>query len=298
MEKSEERHRKSEAIVHRFTQLTASTTWQYVDEVKLNFRTHHPQGLVKIGDSFYVSSVEITAPREKFPLSQNGYDRTTGEGIGHLFHVDSTGELVQDVILGDGPIYHPGGIDYDGESIWIPVAEYRPNSQSIIYRVNPETLEASEMFRCNDHIGGLAYNWRDDTLHGISWGSRKFYTWTPEEGHGWQENQKEPPHTMSINGSHYIDYQDCQFLEEKSMLCSGLNQFTLPHIGDVALGGLELVDLELHVAVHQVPVLLYSPAMRPMTQNPFSVELYQEHLRFYFIPDDDESTLYIYDALL
>jgi len=25
-------------------------------------------------------------------------------------------------------VYHPGGIDFDGVNIWVPVAEYRPDS--------------------------------------------------------------------------------------------------------------------------------------------------------------------------
>jgi len=297
MGRSEERRRKSEAIIHRFTQLTASATWRCVDKVKLAFRTGHPQGLVKIGAAFYLSSVEIVVPPKKHPLPLNGCDRTTGEGVGHLFHFDSSGNLLRDITLGEGSIYHPGGIDYDGKSLWIPVAEYRPNSQSIIYRVHPETLEAAKIFRCHDHIGGLAYNRCNGTLHGISWGSRKFHAWTPGEGHVWQEEQAEPERRTHVNGSHYINYQDCQFLETHYMLCSGLNSYTLPNVGRVALGGLELVDLDVHAALHQVPVPLYSDTMRPMTQNPFSVELHHDHLRFYFVPDDHESTLYIYDAV-
>ena len=289
---------QSETIVQSFTELTNSSKWQLVDQVKLDFQTYHPQGLVKIGDDFYISSVKKIVSPKKFKTPQGGYDRTTGEGVGYLFKFDKQGELVSKVTLGEGSIYHPGGIDFDGRFIWVPVAEYRPNSQSIIYRVNPETWEVRKIFHCDDHIGGLAYNWRDNTLHGVSWGSRKFYTWTPEKGHSWQEDQEEPPHTMSLNGSHYIDYQDCQFLEEKYMLCGGLNKYSFPKIGRVAFGGLELVDLELQVALHQVPVLLYSKATRPMTQNPFFVERYHDHLRFYFVPDDNDSILYIYDALL
>ena len=102
---------------------------------------------------------------------------------------------------------------------------------------------------------------------------------------------------MHLNGSHYIDYQDCAFLEENNMLCSGLNSYNMPHVGHVALGGIELVDLELQVAIHQIPVLLYSYKNRPMTQNPFTVELHNDRLRFYFLPDDYESILYVYDAL-
>ena len=282
MSKNETLRRNSEEIIRCFTQLTAAANWQPVAEVKLNFPTGHPQGLVKIRDSFYVSSVEITSPPEKIPIPQSGYDRTPGEGVGFLFHVDMDGKLLRKLSLGEGTIYHPGGIDYDDESIWVPVAEYRPNSRSIIYRITPETLEVREVFRCNDHIGGLAYNRWNDTLHGITWGSRAFYDWTPG---GSQLS-------VCVNGSHYIDYQDCQFLETRYMLCSGLSSYTL---GPIALGGLELIDLERHIAIHQIPVPLYSRTKRPMTQNPFFAEFDGDCLRFYFLPDDNESTLYVYD---
>ena len=34
------------------------------------------------------------------------------------------------------------------------------------------------MFRFADHIGGIVHNTDDNTLHGVSWGSRRFYRWT------------------------------------------------------------------------------------------------------------------------
>jgi hypothetical protein len=289
--------RCSELIVQRFTQLTAHTSWQHVDELKLNFRTYHPQGLVKIGDDFYVSSVEITTPPERSTSHEGQYDRTPGEGQGYVFKFDVSGNLTATINLGEGSMYHPGGIDFDGESIWVPVAEYRPNSQSIIYRVRPKTLKSERVFRFGDHLGALAYNRRHDTLHGASWGGRKFYTWKPAAQETWSDLKTIPEHTMHMNGSHYIDYQDCAFLEENYMLCSGLNSYEMPNVGHIALGGIELVDLDLQVAVHQIPVLLYSQKNRPMTQNPFTVELHNDRLRFYFLPDDHESILYIYDAL-
>lgn len=295
--KREAPHRESQDIIRCFRQLTASAQWQLVETIPLNFPTHHPQGLVKIGDALYLSSVEILSSTERFPQPRDGYDRSPGAGIGHLFRVDSNGNLLQDRTVGEGSIYHPGGIDYDGESIWMPVAEYRPHSRSIIYRVAPETLEAAEIFRCSDHIGGLAYNRWDDSLHGISWGSRTFYEWRLPNDAVWDVGQAEPEHRVFVNGSHYIDYQDCQCLEPHFMLCSGLNSGVLPNIGYTALGGLELVDLTTHLAIHQIPVLLYSDTRRPMTQNPFWVECRHDHLRVYFIPDDDDSTLYIYDAV-
>ena len=57
------------------------------------------------------------------------------------------------------------------------MAEYRPNSRSIVYRVDPETMKAEEMFRFADHVGGLVHDTDSKSLHGVSWGSRRFYRW-------------------------------------------------------------------------------------------------------------------------
>jgi hypothetical protein len=50
---------------------------------------------------------------------------------------------------------HPGGISYDGANVWVPVAQYRPNSSAIIYRVDASSLAVSKQFEVNDHIGGI-----------------------------------------------------------------------------------------------------------------------------------------------
>ena len=132
--------------------------------------------MVKIGDFFYLSSVEIIEAPDKFGQSVEGYDRTPGKGVGHLFKFDEDGKLLSSVTLGEGIVYHPGGIDYDGRWLWVSVAEYRPDSLSIIYRVDPETMRATEVFRFSDHIGGIVRNTENNTLHGVSWGSRRLYT--------------------------------------------------------------------------------------------------------------------------
>lgn len=76
---------KSGTIIQHVKSLNKSTKWKLVDSIKLNFRTYHPQGMVKIGKYFYLSSVEIIVKPEKFKIPQNGYDSTPGKGIGHLF---------------------------------------------------------------------------------------------------------------------------------------------------------------------------------------------------------------------
>jgi hypothetical protein len=141
-------------LAERVQKLTRGSPWKLVASVPINFLTHHPQGMVKIGDTLFVSSVEIKTPTKRYPQPVDGYDRDTGEGVGHLFKIDMKGNLISDLVLGEGTMYHPGGIDYDGEHIWISVAEYRPNSRTIIYRVDPATMKATEVFRFPDHSAG------------------------------------------------------------------------------------------------------------------------------------------------
>ncbi len=292
----------SRTIIQYVKSLNKSTKWEIVDVIEINFRTFHPQGMVKIGEYFYFSSVEIIVEPEKFKILKDGYDRTPGKGIGHLFKFDLKGNLISQISLGDSIIYHPGGIDYDGKYIWVPVAEYRPNSRSIIYRVDPLTLEAVKVFSFNNHIGGVVYNTSSHTLHGVSWGSRRFYTWKLDQwigsiNLGEVPEYEVPEYEMKLNGNHYIDYQDCHYIEDHYMLCSGLNKYPIRDVGEIAFGGLDLVDLDLLIAIHQIPINERVTPDLVMSNNPFYFEIYGNHIRFYFIPEDNDSKLYIYDAI-
>src|SRR6185436_13801282 len=148
-------------------------------------------------------------------------DRDAGEGVAHLFKIDMAGKLIAEITLSEGTIYHPGGIDYDGTNIWVPVAEYRPDSRSVVYRVDPHTMKATEALRFADHLGAIVHNTDDGTLHGVSWGSRRFYRWKigASVRAGDAGVAAEPARTL--NASHYVDYQDCKYLVARRMLCSG-----------------------------------------------------------------------------
>jgi hypothetical protein len=261
-------------VADRVMALTRASSWTHVASVPIAFRTFHPQGMVKIGETLFVSSVEVL-------------DREAGKGVGHLFKIDVAGHLLGDLRLGDGALYHPGGIDYDGKDIWVPVAEYRPDSRSIVYRVDPATMTASEAFRVADHIGAIVHNTDDDTLHGVSWGSRRFYRWTTGgESRG-----------VTLNTSHYIDYQDCKYAGSRRMLCTGVTEMRqAPDAAPFRLGGIDLVSLEDGRPLHQVPVGLWTRSGLDMTHNPVWIEPRDAGLRAYFMPEDDRSTLYIYDV--
>jgi hypothetical protein len=277
--------------------LTRDSVWTRAGEIPVTFPTHHPQGMVKIGETFFVSSVEIAVRTRRLPQPVDGPDRTAGEGTGHLFKTDRTGELIADLEVGEGTMYHPGGIDYDGRFLWMSVAEYRPNSRSIVYRVDPEKMEAKEIFRFDDHLGAVAFNADDGTLHGVNWGSRRFYRWTLD-ALGNVTNASAPPHTAgTVNPSHYVDYQDCKYAGRRRMLCTGVAELRgAPGAAPFRLGGIDLVDLTDGRPVHQLPVPLWTIGGRPMTQNPVWIEAREGGLRAYFMPEDDRSTIYIYDV--
>jgi hypothetical protein len=284
-------------VSERVKKLTRAIKWTSVAAIPINFNTHHPQGMVKIGDTFFLSTVDIRKPTTRYAQLQDGYDRDTGEGAGHLIKFDAKGNLIADLALGEGSVYHPGGMDYDGKSIWVPTAEYRPNSKSIMYKVDPATMKATEVLRYGDHIGGLVYNAETKTLHGVSWGSRRFYRWTFDND-GKVSNASTPPEQLRVlNPSHYIDYQDCKYLGRQEALCSGLNMYQSKKDGPrFALGGFEIVDLASNQAIYQVPVELWTDGGLPMTYNPFWIEATANGLRAYFMPEDEKSTLYIYEV--
>jgi len=231
--------------------LTRASAWTRVASIPIGFRTYHPQGMVKIGETLFVSSVDAAG------------------AAGHLFKMTMAGALVADLRIGEGAIFHPGGIDFDGAHIWVPVAEYRPDSRSINYRVDPSTMPAVEVFRFADHVGAIVHNPDDRTLHGVSWGSRRFYRW-PLDASGRVESGPAPQDAgRTLNASHYVDYQDCKYAGRRRMLCTGVTELRQTESGPpFRLGGIDLVDLADGRPLHQVPVLLWTAAGLDMTHNP------------------------------
>jgi hypothetical protein len=279
----------------RVAALTRASSWTLERTIPMAFPAHHPQGLVKIGDRLFFSSVEVTTPPKR-GAGGDGFDRDTGRGVGHLFEATMDGRLVADIVLGEGTMYHPGGLDFDGRHIWVPVAEYRPNSRSIVYRVDVGTRKAVEVFRVGDHLGGVACNTDDHILHAVSWGSRWIYRFALD-GSGRPTNADAPLATLrASNRSHYVDYQDCKYVGKQRMLCSGIA--ALPRsAGDRALqlGGIDLVDLVTGAPLHQLPVGLSTQAGESLTRNPSFFEAAEGGgVRAWFLPDDDRATLYVY----
>ncbi|MDQ6479045.1 DUF6454 family protein [Dyadobacter sp. LHD-138] len=287
---------KQSPLQHKLMKLRPDAVWKQIAAVPLHFSAGHPQGMVKIGDYFFMTSVKVKKWPKKYAEQNKEYDRDAGEGVGHLYKFDKEGKLLSDITLGEGDIYHPGGIDFDGKNIWIPVAEYRPDSRAIIYNVDPVTMKVTEILRCKDHIGAVVYEPSSRMLTGMSWGAGKFYKWNLKNREPKVADFFPPLHAAD-NKSLYINYQDCHYIGNQLMLCSGLGNYKTAEGKSFSMGGFDIISLKDYRPVSQLPINLWSPSGRIMTSNPFWVEETATGLRTYFVPDDDgAATLFIYEV--
>lgn len=259
--------------------LTRNAAWKKTSTIDLGFDTFHPQGMVVTGDRIYLSSVEIIEPTVRYPSPVDGKDRTVGRGVGHLFVMDRTGRLLHDIRLGEGDSYHPGGIDTDGRNIWVSVAEYRPNSHAIVYRVDMRTLKGTKIFEADDHVGGIVYDRARKRLVGNTWGSRRFYEWDlrGREKRTW------------LNPSHFIDYQDCAYVGRSKAACTGVTNLPAQPGGKpYELGGIALIDLVTTKVLNEVPMQEWSRAGHVATRNPVHLAADGDSLTMYAAPDDSD----------
>lgn len=262
------------AILEAVARQNRGTHWELVRRIPLSFPTHHPQGMAFAGDYIFLSSVQVLeAPSNVFDPARS----TPGRGVGHVFVLDRNGELVQDILVGADDMYHPGGIDFDGSNIWVPVGEYRPGGNSIVLSVDPKNLAVSERFRVRDSIGWAISDSDTGMIYGGNWGSRRFYAWRED---GEERDRWENPNS-------FIDYQDCQFTRNGQAICSGIA--VLPQSngsGEYELGGMAIVDFINRRIVHETPIQIFSEAGHVLTRNPFALTFDSGGLLLHVAPDD------------
>ncbi|RAO71551.1 uncharacterized protein BHQ10_007563 [Talaromyces amestolkiae] len=306
-------------IVNLFLSLSSSTTWTLVSKTKMEGDTGEPEGMVRVGDErLFVTSNQYTVPTVKYNKTINGTDRTVGAGFSHMLIYDLDGNRIANASLtAAGDIeYHGGGIDYDGRYVWITLAQYRPNSTATIARIDPLTLETTRLFRHDDHNGGIVHDTITNELVTLNWNGANATTWSLN-GYpmgftaipGFTPAIREVP-----NPSFYVGYQDCKYLGHHAMpnlllaqagcglrsdfnpvrpvmLCGGVGTF-----GSLSLGGLALVDLQTMVPLWEVPITLTSDLGVSLTENPVDAQVVDGKLRVWFMPDQHNSTLYVYEA--
>lgn len=283
-------HPRDERLVRTFLDLDRTTPWGLTDRIGLDFPTHHPQGFALVGNRIWMSTVEIIEPTVPYPEPQNGYDRSPGKGVGHVLVLTRQGRLLKDIELGRGHMYHPGGIDFDGHHVWVPVAQYRPDSKAIVYTVDPRTYQVRERFTYDDHVGGVVRDAVTGDVHGVSWGSRTMFRWSA------RGRLKD----VSANRSHLLDYQDCAYAHRGKQICSGITELPTADGGAYELGGLALLALRDGEILHEVPFPYFSSAGHVATRNPVALEIDGGTVRLFAAPDDGDegvgTELLVYEA--
>lgn len=243
---------------------TRSSSWHLEATVPLAFDAHHPQGLTRHGELWWLTTVDIERER------------------GHVLAFDDGGTLVHDVAVGSGPRFHPGGFDVRGDTLTVAVAEYRPSSSTIVVAVDARTLEVTERFVVDDHLGAVAVL-DDSSVVGFTWGSRH-YLWFDADG---------APTGRAANPSHFVDHQDLQVLTDGALLCSGVAGLAVPG-GGVQLGGIAVVEASTGAIRVELPVTTCSPAGRVITFNPLHARVDDGSLVVTVLPDDGRADLLTY----
>jgi Family of unknown function (DUF6454) len=148
----------AQRIVLLATQLAMLSDFKLVRVLELKAATQHVQGIDFDDRLLWVTSV----------------DKSNRKGWLQEFLL-ATGELTRQIQIDEGVRFHPGGISADGESLWIPVAEYRPKSSSVIQKRSKRTLKLEFQFDVPDHIGCIVVT--PEFLIGGNWDSKEFYFW-------------------------------------------------------------------------------------------------------------------------
>jgi hypothetical protein len=202
-------------------------------------------------------------------VSREGDAQTATEGV-----------EVRRIELWDGMAYHPGGLATDGESVYVPVSEYRAESRCVIYKVNIQTFEVDgEPTRFPDHIGALSIDPERKRIYGMSWASQRIYVWD----YDWNLLYLNP------NPIQNVAYQDMDFVGGNTLACSG---FSKHKVGDeeVQIGGIDLINATTWLPEHRIMVTTKSKTGRLLTNNAFSHRLVYPDLFLFFIADDDENS--------
>ncbi len=246
--------------------LTRSTRWEPVGELALPFDAGHPQGMVRIGDLWWISTVDLTTC------------------AGSVLTVDGSGELIGRTPVGDATRFHPGGMDFDGEALWVASSEYRPRSTAMVERLVPDGASSAELlFRHDDHVGAIARLGPTGGFVGWTWGSRRLLRWRAD---GVAINDTRLP-------GQFVDYQDAQWLGDDLVLCGGVATVQLAG-GPGSLGGLGLLRVSDLAMVREVPFPHYAASGRAATQNPLFAEVVGDSMVVHLLPDDGAGSILSY----
>jgi hypothetical protein len=263
-----------DAVTSKLLSTTDSGEWERMGAFELDFETDHPQGLIRVGDRYYLSTVRI-------PEGEPGAPDLSVAGKGFLIEVGREGDTgieKRRLELSDGMVYHPGGLATDGESIYVPVSEYRPDSTCAVYKIDVETFEqVGDPMRFPDHLGALSIDPERKRIFGMSWAARRIYVWD----YDWNLLY------MNTNPIENVHYQDMDFVGGNTLACGG---FSTHQLGDeqIEIGGIDLINATTWFPEHRIMVTTKTHTGRLLVSNALSLRLEYPDLFIFFVPDDDQ----------
>lgn len=285
---------KDHSLIVRTLCNVPTDEWQLVDSIPLKFNTYHPQGMLKVDNEFYLSSVQVEQRPRYTRKGKEISVQDEGAGKGHLFHFDCKGNLLHDIEVGEGTLFHPGGIDFDGQYIWIPITKYYPYSRSLIVRMDVQTHEVVKVGYIDDSVGAIVYDSDDHTLTGANWNADEFLTWQLNEKLKIVHPELPAEQRRTPNAAKHLAIQDSKYLGNHLLIGFGLKSTEKGSIG-----GFDLIDTRTLKQVHVADILQRTPKHRiPITSNPSTLEVTEDCLRMYFAPEDNRTTVYIYETRL
>lgn len=134
----------------------------------------HTQGLELVAGKCYVTARQDDV-RPKRALLLRSDPAAAGWDSWDITPLDAQGAVTaQD---------HPGGMQSDGDRLWIPLAESNRTGRSIIraYKLADMTaggrLKVDFEFTVNDHIGAVAVAAESKLVFGANWDTERVYVW-------------------------------------------------------------------------------------------------------------------------
>lgn len=270
---------------------TDPNEWQLVESIDLKFDTYHPQGMLKVGDTFYITTVKVERRPRYTRQGKQVSVMDEGAGKGYLMQFDAGGNLLKCIELCEGAIFHPGGMDFDGRYIWVPITKYYPYSRSLIVRVDVRSHQVEKVCYVDDSIGAIIHDTDNNILVGANWDADEFLTWQLDSALEVKDAELTAAERCHANTAKHLAIQDSKYIGGGKMVGFGLKNGPKGRVG-----GFDVIDTRTFEKLRSADIELRTPRKSIVSGNPSTIEIVGDKMRLYFAPEDNKTTLYIYQT--
>ena len=270
---------------------TNPNEWQLVESIDLKFDTYHPQGMLKVDDTFYITTIKVERRPRYTRQGKQVSVMDEGAGKGYLMQFDAGGNLLKCIELCEGAIFHPGGMDFDGRYIWVPITKYYPYSRSLIVRVDVRSHQVEKVCYVDDSIGAIIHDTDNNILVGANWDADEFLTWQLDSALEVKDAELTAAERRHANTAKHLAIQDSKYIGGGKMVGFGLKNGPKGRVG-----GFDVIDTRTFEKLRSADIELRTPRKSIVSGNPSTIEIVGDKMRLYFAPEDNKTTLYIYQT--